>query len=100
MFAVLASVLALGLADDPQASAQPAAPEAPAMTAEERAAAEREAELDRVVCRREHVVGSNRPQRICMTVREWEHERDRSQEALRDDRFQTGSGRGPGESGD
>lgn len=28
---------------------------------------------DRVVCKKEHVPGSNRPQKICMTVREWEN---------------------------
>lgn len=38
---------------------------------------EREAdEGDRVICRREHVVGSNRPQRICLPKREWDAMRD------------------------
>lgn len=80
MFAVLAAVFAFAVADEPQAA--PAAE--PEMSAAERRRAEREAELDRVVCRREHVVGSNRPQRICLTVREWEHARDRAQEQMRD----------------
>jgi hypothetical protein len=31
---------------------------------------------DRVVCTREHVVGSNRPQKVCMTVAERERARD------------------------
>lgn len=78
MFAVLAAVLAFAVADEPQA-AQAAEPE---MSAAERRRAEREAELDRVVCRREHVVGSNRPQRVCLTVREWEHARDRARDHM------------------
>lgn len=40
------------------------------------AAEPRDEEADRVICRREHVVGSNRPQRICMTRREWGALRD------------------------
>lgn len=56
---------------------------------------------DRVVCRREHVLGSNRPQRICQTQRQWEAQRDQSREELRDVRerptdlpsFQRGGGR-------
>ncbi len=39
---------------------------------------------DRIVCRREHVLGSNRPQRICQTQRQWEAQRDQSREDLRD----------------
>ncbi|CAN5396643.1 hypothetical protein BH10PSE1_BH10PSE1_25870 [soil metagenome] len=35
---------------------------------------------DRIVCRREHVMGSNRPQRICMTVRQRDLERDQARE--------------------
>jgi hypothetical protein len=27
--------------------------------------------LDKVVCKKEHVAGSKRPQKICMTAREW-----------------------------
>lgn len=39
---------------------------------------------DRVICRRERVVGSNRPQRICMTRREWTRTSDTTQEQLRE----------------
>ncbi|MGQ2990048.1 MAG: hypothetical protein ACT6RD_11480 [Brevundimonas sp.] len=39
---------------------------------------------DRIVCRREHVLGSNRPQRICQTQRQWEAQRDQSREELRE----------------
>lgn len=35
---------------------------------------------DRIVCRREHVMGSNRPQRVCMTVRQRDLEREQSRE--------------------
>lgn len=41
-------------------------------------------EADRVICRRERVVGSNRPQRICMTRREWEHNRSASRDMARE----------------
>lgn len=34
---------------------------------------------NRIVCTREHVVGSNRPQKVCMTVAERERLRDQSQ---------------------
>lgn len=67
-------------------------------TAAEQAAAEEEARRNEIVCRREHIVGSNRPQRICQTRAQWERLTENSREALRDDRFQTGQGRGPGES--
>lgn len=43
-----------------------------------------EADEDRVICRRERVVGSNRPQRVCMTRREWTRSSETSQEQLRD----------------
>ena len=47
------------------------------------APAAEEADEDRVICRRERVVGSNRPQRICMTRREWTRSSDSTQEELR-----------------
>lgn len=37
---------------------------------------------ERVICRRERVVGTNRPQRVCMTAREWEVVRDASRETM------------------
>lgn len=36
----------------------------------------------RVICRRERVVGSNRPQRTCMTARQWEEAREAARDAL------------------
>lgn len=45
---------------------------------------------ERVVCTREHVVGSNRPQRICMTVGERQRLKDAAARA-------TDEGRRPGQ---
>jgi len=39
---------------------------------------------EQIVCRREHVLGSNRPQRICAPRREWDRARDNAQDAVRD----------------
>ena len=76
-----AFALSLVLAQDPAAqSAQLQA----ATTAEEQQRAEEEAHLDEVICRREHVVGSNRPQRICQTRRQWNNMRERSLDELND----------------
>ena len=38
---------------------------------------------DQIVCRREHVLGSNRPQRVCAPRREWDRARDNAQDAAR-----------------
>ncbi|MDP3800960.1 hypothetical protein [Brevundimonas sp.] len=46
---------------------------------------------DRVVCRREHVLGSNRRERICMTVRQRAQLEDQSRQQL--DRAGRGSDR-------
>lgn len=74
-----AALFSLALLQDPAASAQTAPqPE------EDRARAEEEARLDEIVCRREHVVGSNRPQRICQTRRQWNNLRERSLDELND----------------
>ena len=43
------------------------------------------ADKDRVVCERERSVGSNRPQKVCMTVAEREMLRQRSQTMVRGD---------------
>lgn len=80
MFA--AALFGLALLQDPSVAA--GAPAQPAQTEREREDAEREARLNEVICRREHVVGSNRPERICQTRRAWEHRRDSDQEAMRD----------------
>jgi len=40
------------------------------------------AEEDRVICKRERLVGSNRPQKVCMTQRERAQMRDRSRDMM------------------
>ena len=84
MFLVLAAVVSLTAFQDSTTVAGVEVQRERVMTEEERREAEREARLNEVICRREHVVGSNRPQRICQTRREWDHLRDQAQEALRD----------------
>lgn len=37
---------------------------------------------DRVICKRERLVGSNRPQKVCMTQRERAQMRDRSRDMM------------------
>lgn len=44
---------------------------------------------DRIVCVRQHVVGSNRPQKICMTVAERDRMRDAAARMLTEQRGAT-----------
>lgn len=82
------------------ASSQPAAPQpAPAQPSADAAAAAAGDEADDpVICRRERVLGSNRPQRICMTRSEWQQIRDAAREtrdrSLRETPYQQGEGGG------
>lgn len=68
--------LSLVLFQDPPV-AQPT-PQTPAEIAAAEEEAEEEAHMNEIICRREHVVGSNRPQRICQTRRQWNGLRERS----------------------
>lgn len=70
--AILAAVTMFG----GQAASAPAEVE----TQQRAEAAASDARADRQICRRERVVGSNRPQRICMTQREWDQMRDLSRD--------------------
>lgn len=76
-------VLALGgcaTTDAPRsAAAAPGEGENPVELAED--------DPNRIVCRREHVVGSNFKRRICRTVREIEEERLASQKTLDQERM-------------
>lgn len=45
---------------------------------------------NRMVCRRERVVGSNRPQKICLTRQQWQEQRDNSRQMM--DRTSPGRG--------
>lgn len=70
MLAFLLSLVVL-TADD--GAAQPAAAPADAAAPAAQPAAKTPSAdpLDKVVCKKEHVAGSKRPQKICMTAREW-----------------------------
>jgi hypothetical protein len=62
-------------ADQTPAPSDPAAP-APAPDAKPAKPKSKMDDPDRIVCTREHVVGSNRPQKICMTVAERQRLKD------------------------
>ena len=73
--ALVTAALPAGAAGDPAAAPATATPaEAPPPAPKPKPAKD---DPDRIVCVREHVVGSNRPQKVCMTV----VERDRMREA-------------------
>ncbi len=61
------------------------APAAPAPSVSEPAN-----EDNRMVCRRERVVGSNRPQKVCLTRQQWQEQRDNSRQMM--DRTSPGRG--------
>lgn len=61
---------ALLLLTVPETETAPAPPSAP------------RTEEDRVICKRERLVGSNRPQKVCMTQRERAQMRDRSRDMM------------------
>ncbi len=82
MFVTLFSVLTLLAFDEQHQNHTPNAPQTAEQTEADRVRAEREARDNEQVCRREHVVGSNRPQRVCMTRREWEEVRQNSRDMV------------------
>ncbi len=77
----VAAVAALMLAGaGPAFSNEPAtAPEAKSAKADKPT---KEEDPNRVVCTREHVVGSNRPQKVCMTVAERQRLKDAAARSL------------------
>ena len=84
----VAFVLALILQQStpaPVAAPEAATPVAPVgVTANANTAANGVADpQEQIVCRRERVVGSNRPQRICAPRRVWDSARDSAQDASR-----------------
>lgn len=94
LMAVITTLLgSVQSAPAPSPQAEPAA--APSAAAD----TDTENDGDRVICRRERVLGSNRPQRICMTQTEWQYARDASREtrdrSLREVPFDQGEGGGP-----
>ncbi|MFN4297015.1 MAG: hypothetical protein ACK4FB_09240 [Brevundimonas sp.] len=77
-----AALVSLTLAAFAQPAPSPDTANPRGNSAEERS--ERQEDADRMICRREHVVGSNRPQRVCMTRAQWDAIRDQSRETLRE----------------
>ncbi|MDP1735985.1 MAG: hypothetical protein Q8L23_00940 [Caulobacter sp.] len=69
-FALVAglAVAPVALAEEPAGAAAPAKPAKPAKLDMD--------DPDRIVCTREHVVGSNRPKKVCMTVAQREELRE------------------------
>lgn len=79
-FLIFALALSMQQAPQTPSVAASAAPETPAAA---QAPAPAEDPGDRMVCRREHVLGSNRRERICMTQRQRAELQDRSEQELR-----------------
>lgn len=80
LLAVAASLLtATAVWADPDTSTT--APAAPAPDAKPAPAAKPKVDMNdpnRIVCTREHVVGSNRPQKVCMTLAERQRLKDQA----------------------
>lgn len=76
---VLSLVLVAGLA---AASPVLATEAAPASAPAAKPAKPAKDDPNRIVCTREHVVGSNRPERVCMTVAERQRIKDLSSRAV------------------
>jgi hypothetical protein len=76
---IIAALLSLTLATDPNTVAPVTvhAPQSPTK-------AETFKDPNRIVCRREEVVGSHRPQKVCMTKHEWDVSEEQSRNSLRD----------------
>lgn len=78
--AIVAAAAAFLIASPAFATETPP-PAAPANAKPEKAKRDAD-DPNRVVCTREHVVGSNRPQKICMTVAERQRLKDHTDNAL------------------
>lgn len=85
---VLSLAFVASLAAAPMASADPATdtakPEKPAKPAKD--------DPNRIVCTREHEVGSNRPKKVCMTVAQREELRERARRNMDESRRATDRG--------
>ncbi|MDQ0462474.1 hypothetical protein QO010_000222 [Caulobacter ginsengisoli] len=68
---IAASLAVLGLTAASADQPSPGAPSAPAVKPDKN-------DPNRIVCTREHVVGSNRPRKICMTVAERQRLKDQA----------------------
>ncbi|MBS0295618.1 MAG: hypothetical protein JSR45_04845 [Proteobacteria bacterium] len=74
---IIAALLALALTADPSAAPAPAAAPKPAAKSDFK-------DPNRIICRREELVGSHRPQKICMTKHEWDVAEEQSRSTLKD----------------
>lgn len=83
----LLAAAAAAIAFSAPAIAQEAAP-APAEASKK---AKKMDDPNRIVCTREHVVGSNRPQKVCMTVAERQRQKDKTDELLDESRRTSGT---------
>ena len=84
---VLSLVLAAGLAAAAPVIAAESAPAAPPAAAPAKPAMD---DPNRIVCTREHVVGSNRKQKVCMTVAERQRLKDAADREFNKSRPTTG----------
>ncbi|MFZ4604871.1 MAG: hypothetical protein ACOYM5_01320 [Caulobacter sp.] len=83
--AILAAAGAVAFAPVAQAGEESPAPAAaPAPAATTPAAKPAMDDPNRLICKREHVVGSNRPQKVCMTVAQRDAAREASARAMED----------------
>jgi hypothetical protein len=90
MTALVATALPAGAGAEPEA---PPTAEAPPPAPKPKPAKDGP---DRIVCVRQHVVGSNRPQKVCMTVAERDRLRDATARLLSDQRGGSAPPAGPG----
>jgi len=94
MTALVATALPAGAGAEPEAPPTAEAPaEAPPPAPKAKPAKD---DPDRIVCVRQHVVGSNRPQKVCMTVAERDRLRDATARLLSDQRGGSAPPAGPG----
>ena len=76
---ILTAVMSLAAAADAPA---PSAEDAPPPSAAQMQAAEKKADKDRVICKREIPVGSHRPIKTCLTKAQWQEWEDLNKDKL------------------
>jgi hypothetical protein len=83
LLTIASAVFALAAADPAAAEPTPATTTQAAPAAQQGQTQAKKEDLDRVLCKREAEVGSHRPRKICMTIREWRTKEDETQNLLR-----------------
>ncbi len=94
--ALVAAALPAGAAGEPASAPVPAGDAPVAAPPPAPKAKPAKDDPSRIVCVRQHVVGSNRPQKICMTVAERDRLRDATARMLSDQRGASAPPAGPG----